>query len=151
MVGPIHLTSNDTVRQLAGETRGDKEVVQPPASVLGTGIHHVCPKGVCTLLLRIEVPVQVYCADQEQVLGMCHLYESTKPAFSNSVKPSLSSWVKPAFFLLVLGFLRSTSWCATFMSPQMMTGFSLSRVCTCSRNRGSHSSLLSSVTRPAQN
>ena len=60
MVGPIHLTSDDTVRQLAGEARGDKEVVQPPAGVLGTGIHHVRPEGVCTLLLRIEVPVQVY-------------------------------------------------------------------------------------------
>ena len=39
----------------------------------------------------------------------------------------LSSSVNPAFLLLVLGFFKSISSCATFKSPQTTTGFFFSK------------------------
>ena len=53
-----------------------------------------------------------------------------KPAFKISSKPFLSSLVNPALpgldfvVLLLCGFAKSISVCATFKSPQNITGFS---------------------------
>ena len=57
------------------------------------------------------------------LITISYLYISVKPASSSVVNPSLSSFVKPAFLVLVLGFFRSISLCATFKSPHTTTGF----------------------------
>ena len=54
------------------------------------------------------------------------------PSSSRVVNPSLSSLVNPAFLVLVLGFFRSISLCATFKSPHTITGFTASSFFRCS-------------------
>ena len=57
------------------------------------------------------------------VSGYKYLNESTNPLFKSSVIFSLSSFVNPALCLLVEGFFKSISLCATFRSPHKITGF----------------------------
>ena len=65
--------------------------------------------------------------DAKKPVILCgDLNVSVKPAESSSVILLLSSSVKPGFLRFVLGFFKSISLCATFMSPQTITGLSLS-------------------------
>lgn len=73
---------------------------------------------------------------------------STKPVAKNSVMPSRSSLVNPALFVLVLGLAKSISLCATFMSPQIITGFLESSSLMKDPNISFHLRRLGRVTRP---
>ena len=67
------------------------------------------------------VPILVFLSSYLSGIVMRKL--STMPLSSSSVIFWRSSGVKPAFLVLVLGFFRSISLCATLRSPQTITGF----------------------------
>jgi len=54
LISDLHVT-----HVLVHQSFGGDEVVQPPAHVLGPGVHHVRPEGVALFFVRIKVSKSV--------------------------------------------------------------------------------------------
>lgn len=67
MVATHRLVADLAVAQAWHQTRGQNEVIEPPADVLLARVHHVGPKGVGVLLLGVELAEAVGEARLEQL------------------------------------------------------------------------------------
>ena len=76
---------------------------------------------------------------EDDFLAFVKKLEETKPViFCGDSNFSRSSFVNPAFFVFVFGFAKSISLCATFKSPQKITGFVSSNFLIKAKKSSSH-------------
>lgn len=54
MVATHDLLLDNAVTQVLLESLGDHEVIQPPADIFGTGVHHVGPEGPAVAGVGVE-------------------------------------------------------------------------------------------------
>lgn len=62
MITAPAMTPHHVVHDAWQKTLRDNAVVKTPADVAGTGIGHVCPEGIGTSLLGIQMPEGVHIA-----------------------------------------------------------------------------------------
>lgn len=67
VVAPHRLITDLTVTQAWQEGGGQQEIIQPPAHVLGAGVHHVGPERVGVGLLRVELAEAVSKTSSQQL------------------------------------------------------------------------------------
>lgn len=67
VVAPHGLVTDLTVTQAWHKGGGQQEIIQPPAHVLGAGVHHVGPEGVGVGLLGVELAEAVNKTGRQQL------------------------------------------------------------------------------------